>query len=105
MRTTRLTETAFKATFTARMRDITGSAHEVVDIWLYVDAIPANQCDGLELQSDEVRHVWRDAYDRYDHVLLPLARENTYLVVVVDLRMAQVHGHHILDLGALWGDA
>ncbi|MDJ0523400.1 MAG: hypothetical protein QNJ90_15125 [Planctomycetota bacterium] len=105
MATTLLTEAAFKATFTRRMREITGREQGVLDIWAYVDAIPLEQREGLELTGEDVTIVWRDAYDRYDHVLIPLARSNTYLVVVVDLRMVQVHGHHVLDLGAFYGDA
>lgn len=99
MDTRRLTETAFNATITAPMREVTGPRHDAVEIGPYVDAVPPADRENLDLVTDEVKHVWRDAYDRYDHVLLPLKRDQTYLVVVVDLKARTIHGHHVLDLG------
>ena len=98
MEAKRLTETAFRATFTARMREIPPCGATSPDLVPYLDALFPEDLDGLSIPTREVRHVWRDAHDRYDHVLLPLSRANTYLVVVVDLRNWCVHGHHVLDL-------
>ena len=99
----RLTETAFQATFTAPMHEVTGEEGEIVDIWEYVECVPLEDLDGLAQAPEVVSHVWRDAYDRYDHVLLPLTRTNVFLVIVVDLKNRCVYGHHVLDLGALYG--
>jgi len=101
--TKRLTEVAFKATFTAPMQEVTGGEGDVVDIWEYVESVPVGDLGDAGPPAEEVSHVWRDAYDRYDHVLFPLRPDHTYLVIVVDLKNRCVHGHHVLDLGVLYG--
>ena len=102
MDTKLLTEAAFRATFTAPMHQVPAE-EGAVDVGPYVAAVPAELRDGLDLVDGQVRQVWRDAYERYDHVLLALGRCNTYLVVVVDLKQRCIHGHHVLDLGAAEG--
>ena len=99
----RLTETAFQATFTVPMKEVTGDEGEVVDIWDYVESVPPGDLGDAGPPGEAVSHVWRDAHDRYDHVLFPLRPAHTYLVIVVDLKQRCVHGHHVLDLGALYG--
>lgn len=96
--TTCLTEAAFKATFTHGMREALMGPEEASAVRSYVDAIPASDIDGLACRSDIAAQVFEDAYGRYHHVLHPLSRDDAYLVVVVDLRLARIYGHHLLDL-------
>lgn len=103
MDTRRLTEAAFQATFTTRMRENTGGAGEAIDIRKYVESVPPEDLQGLVLEAGGARQMWRDEHDRYEQVLLPLNRSNAFLVVVVDLRNRCIHGHHVLDLGPLRG--
>ena len=95
----RLTEAAYKATFAYRMHDVSGSARPTIDVDPYLDQIPADDLEGFELVSDGVRQVYRDAHDRYEHVLFPLDPSDTCLVIVLDLRNTWVHGHFLLHLG------
>jgi hypothetical protein len=96
----RLTEAAFRATFTTRMREVTRRGEDAIDIREYVASVPPEDLDGWTLEAGLGQQIWRDAYDRYDHVLLPLSRKGVYLAIVVDLRNRSIHGHHVLDLGA-----
>ena len=103
MDTRRLTEAAFQATFTTRMRESTGGAGEAIDIREYVESVPPEDFQGLLLETGGARQMWRDEHDRYEQVLLPFNRSNAFLVVVVDLRNRCIYGHHLLDLGTLRG--
>ncbi len=39
----------------------------------------------------------------YQHVLMACETPNIFLVLVLDLQRAEVHGHHVLDLRQLYG--
>jgi hypothetical protein len=96
-----LSDGEFRACFAAPMRDITLEAEAVVEIWPYVDSLDLNAL-GLP-HLDDVQHVYRDAADRYDQILIGTGRLNTLLVVVIDLAARTIHGHHLLDLNAVYG--
>lgn len=97
MQTTRLLSAEeFKACFAHPMRDVTEAAVPVLDIWPYVDSL---DLDALGLPSlNDVRHVYRDAQDRFDQVLIGTGRYNRLLIIVVDRHRRAVLGHHLLDL-------
>lgn len=103
MQTSLLEEKQFMATFAAPMRDVTGEAINVVDIWPYVESVPAEDLRGHEVYDHFVEHVYRDAAGRFDHVQVMTKTKNVYLTVVVDLQHEVVYGHHLLDLNAKYG--
>ncbi len=91
----------FHACFAPPMRNVTENAEPVVDIWPYVDGL---NLDALALPYvNDVRHVYRDAHERFDQVLIGTGRFNALLVVVVDRQLKAVLGHHVLDLNAAYG--
>lgn len=47
--------------------------------------------------------MYRSQFGHYDHVLVPVGRFNTFLVVVVDRSHGCVYGHRLLDLNAEYG--
>lgn len=98
-----LDEKQFQATFAAPMRDVTGEATNVIDIWPYVDAVPAEDLRGHQVYDRFVEYVYRDAAGRFDHVQVMTRTTNVYLTVVVDLRHDVVYGHHLLDLNEKYG--
>jgi hypothetical protein len=98
MLTTLLDEKQFLATFAAPMRNVTGEAANVIDIWPYVDSVPAEDLRGHEVYDRFVEYVYRDATGRFDHVLVMTRTKNVYLTVVIDLRRDALYGHHLLDL-------
>ena len=103
MKTTLLDEQQFRATFAAPMRNVTGEAGSVVDIWPYVASVPPDDLRGHEVYDRFVEYVYRDATGRFDHVQVMTKTKNVYLTVVVDLRRDAVHGHHLLDLNEKYG--
>jgi hypothetical protein len=96
----RLDDDRFRATFTAPMRNVTAEATNVIDIWPYVTAVPNSDLDGHEIYDRFVEYVYRDAFGRFDHVLVMTRTPNVYLAIVVDLRREEIYGHRLLDLNA-----
>ncbi|MES0101986.1 hypothetical protein [Mesorhizobium sp. M0019] len=91
----------FEACFAHPMRNVTESAEPILDIWPYVDSL---NLDALGLPSlNDVHHVYRDAHERFDQVLIGTGRFNTLLVVVVDRHLRTVLGHRLLDLNKEYG--
>jgi hypothetical protein len=103
MKTTLLDEEQFSATFAAPMRDVTGEATNVIDIWPYVESVPAEDLRGHEIYDHFVEYVYRDATGRFDHVQVVTKTKNVYLTVVVDLQRDAIRGHHLLDLDEKYG--
>jgi hypothetical protein len=103
MRTVVLDEEQFARAFVAPMRDVTGNADAVVDVWPYVLAIPSADLWPLAFREGVVEHVYRSRDARFDHVLVPTSAANVYIVVVVARSEKSIHGHHILDLSEKYG--
>ncbi len=103
MPTRRLTEEQFLATFPEPMRNITDSVEEVLDIWPYVESVPALDLAGHSVDDGTVEAAYRSADGRFDHALVMTRTANVYLVVVVDLRADEVYGHYLLDLNREYG--
>jgi hypothetical protein len=103
MQTRQLTESEFKGTFTDKMHNVTETATDVLDIWPYVDAVPASHLEGHSTCDGLVEVVYRSDNDRFDHVLVMTKTKNVYLVVVVDLARDSIYGHRLLDLNREYG--
>ena len=103
MKTRLLDEIEFKATLAGPMRDVLETATNVIDIWPYVAAIPKSDLFGHQWVDGVVEHVYRNASETYDHVLVFTKSKNVYLAVIVDLRRDEILGHYLLDLNELYG--
>ncbi|PTE09849.1 hypothetical protein C9427_14360 [Mesorhizobium helmanticense] len=101
--TRQLDEDEFKACFVEPMTDVTATAEAALDIWPYVNALDLDEI-GLPSLND-VGHVYRDARNRFDQVLIGTGRFNTLLVIVVDLGKSTVFGHFLLDLNKEYGSS
>ena len=96
-----LSEAEYRRCFAAPMRDMTAAHQPAAEIGWYVDLL-SPQAVGTP-RIGEVATVYRDARCRYDHVLLDTGRDNAFLVIIVDLGVPAVLGHHLLDLNAQYG--
>ena len=96
-----LTEDEYRACFSARMIDVTETGEAAVDVWLYVDGLDLDEL-GVSSLAD-VRHVYRDDGNQFDHVLIATGRFNAFLVIVVNRSHAEIVGHHLLDLNTAYG--
>jgi len=103
MQTNLLSEEEFKGTFAAPMRDVMATATNVLKIWPYVEAIPTAELSGTVVVPNCVEHVYRNASNTFDHVLVVTNTKNVYLVVIVDLIRGTIFGHRLMDLNHEYG--
>jgi hypothetical protein len=103
MQTQQLSEHEFKATMTAKMHDVTEATSNVLDIWPYIDSVPAIELDGHSVYDRFVELVYRSDDGCFDHVLVMTRTKNVYLVVVVNLAQDSIYGHRLLDLNREYG--
>ena len=73
-----------------------------VEVWPYVERIPAKDFRGYSIEGNDVECVFRGNDGHYDHVLIPTTTSNTYLIVIVDRRANEVLGHHVLHRNDLY---
>jgi hypothetical protein len=85
------------------MQNVTTAATDVIDIWPYVDAVPADDLAGFSVYDQFVEAVYRSDDGRFEHVLVMTRTKNVFLVVVVDLANNRIFGHHLLDLNEEYG--
>jgi len=88
---------------TPKMHNVTETATDVLDVWPYVDSVPAADLGGHSVYDRFVDVVYRNDDDRFDHVLVMTKTKNVYLVVVVDLAHDSIYGHRLLDLNREYG--
>src|SRR4051812_14900729 len=99
-----LSEIQFKATFGNKMVDVTETAEPVVDIWPYVNQLVQIVPELIHTaESGVVDNVYRNSIATFDHVVLPTSRKGVVCVIVVDIKAANVFGHHLLDMNELYG--
>jgi|SRR6516225_9142445 hypothetical protein len=98
-----LNEDEFKATMTPKMHNVTETATDVLDIWPYVESVPAVDLEGHSIDDRFVEVVYRSDDNCFDHVLVMTRTKNVYLVVVVDLAHDSIYGHRLLDLNREYG--
>lgn len=101
--TNAISQLEYKNTMIGGMTDVTETAEPVVDIWPYVELLSN---DGVVsdyvLKNRLVEKVYRNKDGKYDHVLLPTAKDNYFVVLVIDIKEKATKGHHLLDLNILY---
>lgn len=103
MQTRQLTEAEFKATMTPEMHNVTEAATDPLDLWPYVESVPASDLQAHSIYDHFVEVVYRSDDDSFDHVLVMTRTKNVYLAVVVDLAHDSIYGHRLLDLNREYG--
>lgn len=84
-----------------RPRDAAQSAP--FPFWGYFDALPADELAGHDLSACRVDAVIAEPSGRYEHVIVGSETKNVVLVLVLDLQLRCVCGHHVLDLRREYG--
>ena len=98
----KLGEAEFLQTFKAPMLDVSALAEPKLDIWPYVDAVPAVDLEGYELSDGIVKHVYRSSNEQFEHVLISTETADVFFVIVVDVAQLKIYGHHLLNLPKLY---
>jgi hypothetical protein len=101
MRTVALGPQDFERTFVAPMHSVTAALLPIVDVWTYVQAIPAVELGATAL--GEIEHIYRAADGAFNHVLISTNFANVYLVIAISRDGPAIHGHHVLDLNSKYG--
>ncbi|MDX1571696.1 MAG: hypothetical protein R3200_14545 [Xanthomonadales bacterium] len=94
-----LTAEEFEATVEEPMRDMTripGAAVEL-DIWPYADAVLEQEYADQDTAKWDVKRVYCNAPNTFQHVLIPTHERNGYLVIVIDVGNERVLGHYRLN--------
>jgi len=100
MRTVRLGDSDYDATFVAPMRNVRGEV--ATNIWPYVDAIPRSEIGLLGPVSRSAEHVYSSGDARFHHFLLPTSISNVCLVIITRAT-SEILGHYVLDLNEKYG--
>lgn len=96
-----LSEAEYQRTFAGPMTRYDGPA--LLDIWPYVDSVPATHLEGHAVYEQFVECVYRTADARSLHVLVMTRTKNVFLVVIVDVPAASIVRHYVLDLNREYG--
>jgi hypothetical protein len=99
----RLTEPEFLATTDPHPVRVGLDDSPPFDFWDYFGSIPNEDFDGHDFSGGTVTYAWTMPATGHQHVLVKCEDANVFLVLILDLRRRQVHGHHLLDLRKLYG--
>jgi hypothetical protein len=99
-----LNEQDYKSTMRNGISDVTETAKPVLDIWPYVEMLVGEDIvSRYVLENFLVEKVYGNSDKEYDHILLPTAETDVFVVLVIDLNAQAIRGYHLLDLKKLYG--
>ncbi|TQM02368.1 hypothetical protein FB548_3765 [Pseudoxanthomonas sp. 3HH-4] len=99
-----LSQEAYESTFSPPMLDVTEGADEIVDLWAYLDPVIEDLYHSCTAWDWRVMFIYESRDGAFQHINVPVPKDNTYLSVIVDKPGRKIIGHYILDLGALYPD-
>ena len=94
-----LTETEYKETFSPPMNDVSKSAEEIIDLWAYADVIIENEYSEYDTWEWKVAHIYETGDGHFQHIGIPVPKDDVYLIVIVNKIQRSIVGHYILKLG------
>jgi len=94
-----LTKDEYQSTLFPNMINITHSAHEIVDLWGYVDPIIESEYHNCSAWDWNVHHIYESPGGEFQHIGIAVPIDDTYLIIVVDKFKKEILGHYILSLG------
>ena len=103
LETVKLGYEQFHATIEAPMQDVSQTAEPVLDIWPYVESVPAADLEGFILSDGIAEDVYQSSSGEFLHVLVATNAHNVFLVIVINLFSIDIIGHHLLNLNKLYG--
>ncbi|MBQ9541400.1 hypothetical protein [Ruminococcus sp.] len=90
-----LTEKEFHDTMSGGMKNVTDTAERLTDIWAYASQNGVREViSEYGFENKLIEAVYENGVGSYQHVLLYGVREDTYAVIVVDVREREVFGHY-----------
>jgi hypothetical protein len=101
-----LTKAEYAATFSPPMANVTENAEEIVDLWEYANPVIEEAYHSCTAWEWRVMFIYEARDGSYQHINIPVPKDDTYLSVVVDKAKRKIVGHYILNLRELhpdWG--
>lgn len=99
-----ITKEQYLATMSEPMKDVTQTAAPVVDIWPFVSKLAdAGVVHKHVLKKHLVEAVYRSGNAKYDHVLLPTSKQNSFIAIIIDIEEKHITGYYPLDLNKEYG--
>lgn len=102
MKLNKLSYEDYQAAFQAPMQDVTNTAQPILDIWPYVEAIPAIDLTGYTLSDGLVPYVYQHPDGKFLHVIVATDNADVFLAVIINMTSIEIHGHFLLDLLKLY---
>ena len=99
MKLRELSKQEYLSTMGKKMIDITNKEVVIVDICEYTDEL--NKCGLLQeyaYNNGLIESVYVNDSNTYHHVLFFGKEENTYIVVIVDVKECNILGHYLLNI-------
>ena len=97
-----LTKEEYDATFSLPMVDVTETAEAIVDLWAYADPIIEDKYHDCAAWEWQVAHIYESRDGLYQHINIPVPKDDTYLSIVVHKPNRNIIGHYVLYLRALY---
>ncbi|HWB25231.1 MAG TPA: pentapeptide repeat-containing protein [Chitinophagaceae bacterium] len=90
----------FLATMTPKMKDVTETSLPVIDIWPYYvkQLVYEDILRNYVYENRLVEKVYRNENNTFDQILLPTNNENTFVVIIIDIKRKAFSGFYVLDL-------
>ena len=99
-----LTQEEYEATYSPPMVEVTNVAEEMVDLWAYADPVIAEKFHSCPDWDWRVMYLYESRDGAYQHILIPVPLDNTYMSVIVDKPQRRIIGHYLLDLEQIYPD-
>ncbi|UMR29458.1 hypothetical protein MJ904_20695 [Massilia sp. MB5] len=95
-----LSNEEYRETLYPNMVNVTENAEEVVDLWAYADQVIEDAYHSCTAWEWRVGHIYETPDAKYQHIGIPVPKDDTYLVVIANKQERNVVGHYILELRA-----
>src|SRR5262245_61389509 len=96
-----LTWEEYQATFDPPMLNVMETAEELVDLWSYANCVIEEKYHRCTAWEWRVSSIYEKPDWDYQHVYIPVPKDDTYLAIIVDKIRRRIVGHIVLDLRAL----
>ena len=97
-----LTKEEYDETLSPKMVNVTETADEIVDLWGYADPVIESEYHNCSAWDWRVNHIYESQNGLYQHIGIAVPIDDTYLVLIANIKEKEIIGHYILDLGALY---
>jgi serine/threonine-protein kinase RIO1 len=94
-----LSEKKYNSTMIAKLEEIAIAEMPYFNIWPYVSKLKSAKIISKKIKDYELVHkVYRSSTGEFEHIFLSSAKENRFVVIIIDRNKKKVMGYYFLDL-------